>query len=754
MSKEPVSLHAGVHYLVNGSRFLAAGPESDPFLSGAGFTKERPPRPGHGTMAQKVLQSHVRSADADILHLVFDALVSPDNNYVSVLQTVRAAGIERYPLPYILTNCHNSYCAVSGTGNEDDHVFGLDCQKKYGGLFVPRYCAVLHQYVREAVAGTGKMVLGSDSHTRYGALGTLGFGEGGGEVAKQLLGGTYDLRVPEIIAVELTGRPAPGVGPHDISLALIRAVQPKNFVKNKILEFVGPGISSLSMDMRMGIDAMTTEAGGLSSIWCTDETVHAYLHRRGREDEFAFLSPDPFAVYNGLITLDLSLVEPMIALPFHPSAAFPVSQLNADPSPLFSVDAAGRELYGDSFSLSAKYKNGRLMFDQALISGCTGGLFENICAVRDILKGHVLSPVAPGLGINPASAQISAALSRKGIAADLLSSGVVMYPPGCGSCFGVTDIPACGQLSARHVTRNFANREGAQSSRGQHAAVALLDARSIAATVRNGGALTAATELDVSYSAVEESFDPDYYTARVYNGFGHPRPETAVRLGPGISNWPAFASLPEHLVLLVTGVYTEPVTTDDLIPSGEASSLRSNPVRLSEFLLSSRDPAFLDRAHRLQQMLRSGPLSPDLQDAVQKLVERTGCAAENVSVGGMLCALEIGEGSSREQAVSCQRILCGAANLAGEYPTKRYRTNCINWGILPLQCEPMPSLAPGDIFLLPHIAHAIREGKETVELILLHDGAEAVLSACLGKLTADERRILLTGCLINDFAHK
>ena len=750
MSNAAVTLHEGAQYYIRQREFLPG--DASQALAAAGFGPEQIARAADGTMACQVLSAHDQPAGDGIFHLRFDALVSPDNNYVSILQTVRAAGITRYPVPYILTNCHNSYCAVSGTSNEDDHAFGLGCQKKYGGLFVPRYCAVLHQYIRETVAGGGRMVLGSDSHTRYGALGTLGIGEGGGEVAKQLMGVPYDLRAPQVIAIELIGKPAPGVGPHDIALALIGAAQPKNFVKNKILEFVGPGVSALTMDTRLGVDAMTTEAGGLSSIWITDEATERYLTLRGRPEDYRAMAPADLARYDGRVTIDLSLVEPMIALPFHPAVAYPIRALNADRSILEGVDEAGRQLYGAAFSISAKAAGGRLRVDQALISGCTGGLFENICAARDVLRGSVISPTAPNLGINPASMQVSQALSRQGVTQDLLASGAIIYPPGCGSCFGVTDIPANGQLSARHVTRNFAGREGAQKGKGQYAMVALMDARSIAATVRSGGLLTPATDLDVRYTDPEQAYDPDFYRRRVYNGYGDPQPETQVPMGPGISNWPPFTRMSEHLILRVTGVYPGAVTTDDLIPSGEASSLRSNPLRLSEYLMSGRDREFVGRARSLTDMIEGSQPEDDAVAAARAyLTERCGAQADEIALGGLLCAEELGEGSSREQAVSCQRILGGLANLAREYPTKRYRTNCMNWGILPMQCDPLPALQPGDVLALPGIARLLRDGAEGGQLLLLRDGQWTPFAVQWGKLTQEETRALLAGCIINVF---
>jgi len=754
MKNTAIILHDSPYYLLGGSRLLPDDPQAPAILKQAGFKPEDIANAAKGTMARQILDAHNHAKSGSVYQLHFDALASPDNNYVSILQTVRAAGIEQYPVPYILTNCHNSYCAVSGTSNEDDHVFGLGCQKKYGGLFVPKYCAVLHQYIREAVACSGKMVLGSDSHTRYGALGTIGIGEGGGEVAKQLMGVSYNLRSPQVVAIELTGKLSSGVGPHDVALALIGATQPLNFVKNKILEFVGPGIRSLSMDARMGIDAMTTEAGGLSSIWMTDEAVEHYLAQRGRAEDYKPVAPLQLARYDSLVRIDLSSIEPMIALPFHPSVAYTIREVNSDPSILESIDEAGRKLYGEAFSLSGKARSGRLYIDQALVSGCAGGLFENICAVRDVLKDTVISPTAPNLGINPASLQVSTALSRQGVASDLLASGVILYPPGCGSCFGVTDIPANGQLSARHVTRNFSGREGAQKGQKQHAMVALMDARSIAATVRNGGMLTAATELDVKYTNPEELYDAGLYRQRIYNGFGNPKPETEVPLGPGISNWPSFAPMAKHLVLSVTGMYEGAVTTDDLIPSGEASSLRSNPIRLSEYLMSGRDTQLVSRAHALCDMASGKtPVTSEVEHAMAYIEKHFDAKREDIALRGLLCAEELGEGSSREQAVSCQRILGGIANLALEYPTKRYRTNCINWGILPMQCSVMPELKVGDVLILPDIVNKLRSGAEAGELLLLRDGDWISIPVSWGQLTADEIRVLLAGCIINDFCN-
>ena len=749
-----VTLHEGPHFLFHGE-FLPDCPTAREHLAAQGVKAEEIDRADAGSMARRILSAHSECGGGPLYRLRFDALVSPDNNYVSILQTARAAGLTAFPMPYVLTNCHNSYCAVGGTANEDDHRFGLSCAKKYGGIFVPRFRGVLHQYIRETMAGHGKMILGSDSHTRYGALGTLGIGEGGGELVKQLLGRPYDLPRPPVVAVRLTGRLRPGVGPMDAALAFSAAVFKNGFVKNKILEFTGEGIAPMSVETRMGIDVMTTEAGALSSIWQTDERVKAWLSDHGRPEDYAPLSPAPLSRYDALITIDLSQVEPMIALPFHPSNAYPIRTVVENGGDILrALQAEGERLSGAGFQPPRLTKEGRLKVDQALVSGCSGGLFENLCAVRDVLNGYTLPGDGPSLSVNPASLPVSAALGAQGVAADLMQSGVTIYPPGCGCCFGVTDVPASGQFSVRHVTRNYPGREGAQKALGQSACVALMDARSIAVTIRRGGALTAATELDVSYRPLREAYDPEIYPLQVYRGFGHPQPDTPVALGPGIADWPAMDALPEHLVLQVTGAFEGSITTDDLIPSGEASSHRSDPSRIAEYLLIGRDGGYVARAKALRAAARGeAPLPEAVSQAVKRLRQETGAAPQAVGIGGLLCADALGDGSSREQAASSQRVLGGLADLAHEYATKRYRSNLINWGLLPLTAKTVPPLSQGDVLALPSVRKAVASGAETLT-VWPQGRKEAAFEVSLGALTAQEREILLAGCVINQYAGK
>ena len=695
------------------------------------------------TMAYQILQAHNHSGDPQRLKLKFDALVSPDNNYVNILQTVRASGIEKFPLPYVLSNCHHTLCAVGGTINEDDHVYGLDCAKKYGGIFLPPYRGVLHQYMREAWAGCGKMILGSDSHTRYGAVGTMGIGEGGGEVAKQLLGKTYDLAYPQVIAVKLTGAPRPGVGPMDVALALISATFANGFNKNKVLEFIGEGISSLSMEYRMGIDVMTTESAALSSIWCTDEKTREYLASHGREGEYAPLAPGENACYDGLIEIDLSKVECMIALPFHPSNAIPIREFLADPETyLRKIEAEGSKIKGKPFRLDAQRKADGIYVNQALISGCSGGMTENLAAVADILSGFSIPGDGLQLGINPASVPVMQDLVKQGIAGELMLSGATIRPAICGPCFGVTDVPADSQLSIRHVTRNYPNREGSKPGQGQMAAVCLMDARSIAATVRMGGKLTPATDLDVSYRTLTPGFERRIYADQVFDNFGSTDPSLEPAMGPNIADWPAMAPLGRHLLLRVAGSYSGSVTTDELIPSGEASSFRSNPERISGYTMINRDPDYVSRAKTIRSE------SPAV---LETLAQRLGCTGDQITYGSAMCAHQIGDGSSREQAASCQKVLGGFANIAREYATKRYRSNCINWGILPLRTETYPDFPVDSLILIRDIRKTLESGERNVSLELL-DGTGNVLetrAATLDSLTREEADILLSGCLIN-----
>ena len=721
------------------------------------------------TMAYQVLKSHNHSDNMDQLQLKFDALVSPDNNYVNILQTARASGIKKFPVPYVLSNCHHTLCAVGGTINEDDHVFGLGNAKKYGGIFVPPYRAVLHQYMREMMAGGGRMILGSDSHSRYGALGTMGIGEGGGEVAKQLLGRTYDIAYPPVLAVKLTGTPRPGVGPQDVALALIAATFQNNFNKNKVLEFVGDGVFNLSMEYRMGIDVMTTESAALSSIWCTDEKTEEFLAGHGRGDAYRKMQPETGAYYDGLIEIDLSSVECMIALPFHPSNAMPIREFKERmPEVIREVEDAGNKIkgkHGEPFSIQSHMRDGAFYVDQALVSGCSGGLFENIVAMADILKGYGIPGSGLNLGINPASLPVMADLMEQGIAGELAVSGATLRPCICGPCFGVTDVPANNQVSIRHMTRNYPNREGSKPGQGQMACACLMDARSIAATVRNGGKLTAATDLDVEYRTLKHHFDAKIYENQVFNNFEKGDDTVELTMGPNIADWPKMQPLTKHLLLKTAGSYHGSVTTDELIPSGEASSFRSNPEKISEYTMISRDPDYVGRAKAIRSLetkrreqAASGQVRPvqtgdaEFDALLEKLTKTLGCPASDITFGGLMVSDKIGDGSSREQAASCQKVLGGFANLANEYATKRYRSNLINWGLLPLRTEEKLEIPVGSYLLVRDVEQVISECKNTVKVQLLDavtGDVKKEISCTLDTLTEDERKILLSGCLIN-----
>lgn len=720
------------------------------------------------TMAYRILKAHNHSGNMEKLQLRFDALVSPDNNYVSILQTARASGLERFPVPYVLSNCHHTLCAVGGTINEDDHMFGLDNARKYGGIFVPPYRAVLHQYMREIMAGCGKMILGSDSHSRYGVLGTMGIGEGGGEVAKQLLSKTYDIDRPPVIAVKLTGTPRPGVGPQDVALALIGATFKNGFNKNKILEFVGDGIGSLSVEYRMGIDVMTTESAALSSIWCTDELVREYLAMHGREADYHEMRPAGTAYYDGLIEMNLSEVECMMALPYHPSNVVSIREFQSDPEKyLQEVEAKGQEIKGEGsapFHIMEHLKDGVLHVDQALVSGCSGGMFENIAAMADILKGTAVAGDGPSLGINPASQPVYLDLMKKGIASELTVAGATIRPAICGPCFGVTDVPADNQLSIRHTTRNYPNREGSKPGQGQMAAVILMDARSIAATVRNGGILTAATELDVDYRSPAYQFDSDIYKNQVYDNYQKGDASVTLRMGPNIADWPRIDPLRKHLLLRVAGSYEGSVTTDELIPSGDASSYRSNPHKISEYAMISRDKGYVERAKSVRTMDEERKNGQKISDAsgqrvLEALCRELDCAPSDITIGSVMLSNQIGDGSSREQAASCQKVLGGYANLANEYATKRYRSNLINWGILPLltgkTLNEALKIGNGEYLLIRNVREAVEgdTGQVMAERIREKDGQVSGTFACtLGELTADEKQILLDGCLINYYS--
>ena len=707
------------------------------------------------TMAYQILEAHNQGESMEKLQLKFDALVSPDNNYVSILQTAAASGIKKFPVPYVLSNCHNTLCAVGGTINEDDHMFGLDNVKKYGGIFVPPYKAVLHQYMREMMAGCGRMILGSDSHTRYGALGTLAIGEGGGEIARQLLSQTYNINRPQVIAVKLSGKPKKGVGPQDVALTLIGATFQNGFNKNKILEFVGDGVLNLSVEYRMGIDVMTTESAALSSIWWTDEKVHDYLRIHGREEAYKELRPAGTAYYDGCIEIDLSKVECMMALPYHPSHVVSIHEFNKNPEKyLKEVEEAGQKIKGEdkaAFRLMDKIRDGRLHIDQALVSGCSGGLFENIAAMADILEGTVVSGDNEAMGINPASQPVFAELARCGILNKLINSGATIRPSICGPCFGVTDVPANNQLSIRHVTRNYPNREGSKPGGGQMAASILMDARSIAATVRNGGYITAASDLDIEYTEYEYHYDKDYYKKQIFDCYGKADASVEIRKGPNIEDWPKIQAAEKHLLLKVAGKYEGSVTTDDLSPSGDAVAYRSNPTKLATYTMINKDPEFVSRAKAIsgqEQARRDGKkLAAEYETMIKNVCDSLSCDRSEITIGGVLAGTQVGDGSSREQAASSQKILGGYADIAGEFATKRYRSNLINWGILPIVSKETEQLKEGQFLLIRNVKDVIAHAGEDIDIEIL--GTGETITGNIGEMTAEEKEILQSGCLIN-----
>ena len=712
------------------------------------------------TIAYQILRAHDKGGAADKMCIRFDSLISHDITYVGIIQTARASGLERFPVPYVLTNCHNSLCAVGGTINEDDHIFGLSAAKRYGGIYVPANQAVIHQFAREMLSGCGRMVLGSDSHTRYGALGTMGVGEGGPEIVKQLLENTYDVAAPEVVMVYLTGAPRQGVGPHDVALALCGAVYKNGFVKNKVLEFVGPGVAALPMDYRIGIDVMTTETACLSSIWATDERVRDYLTVHGRADAYQALAPEDGALYDSMIEIDLSRVEPMAALPFHPSEAYTIAELQANAGDILrQVEKRAEEQFGGKvqLKLTDKLVNGRLHVDQGVIAGCAGGMYDNIAEAAAILKGHDVGDGYFSLSVYPPSVPVNLRLIRDGVQQQLLESGALFKPCFCGPCFGAGDVPGNNGLSIRHTTRNFPNREGSKPGDGQLSAVVLMDARSIAATARHHGEPTAATEVDYTVPTTGEyAFDGKVYEKRCYSGFGKPDSSVELRFGPNIADWPKIGALSEHLVMELAAVIHDPVTTtDELIPSGETSSYRSNPMKLASFALSRREPAYVSRteAIRAKEARRAGG---DL--SALAMLQNAGIDEEmlkNSSVGSVIFANKPGDGSAREQAASCQRVLGGCANICYEYATKRYRSNCINWGMLPFVIdEGTPfDFDSGDMIFVPHVREKI-VAKESVfpAKVVTKDGKTCELTLRLGALTDDERSILLEGCLMNYYA--
>ncbi|MCI7628663.1 MAG: hydratase, partial [Blautia glucerasea] len=714
------------------------------------------------TIAYSILEAHNTSGNMEKLQIKFDKLTSHDITFVGIIQTARASGLERFPVPYVLTNCHNSLCAVGGTINEDDHMFGLTCAKKYGGVYVPPHQAVIHQFAREMLAACGKMILGSDSHTRYGALGTMAMGEGGPELVKQLLSQTYDINMPGVVAIYLKGTPRPGVGPQDVALAIIGKVFANGYVKNKVMEFVGPGVQNLSADFRIGVDVMTTETTCLSSIWQTDEKIHEFYEIHGRESDYKELKPGAVAYYDGCVEIDLSEIKPMIAMPFHPSNTYTIDELNANLDDILAdvekkalVSLDGKVPY----TLRDKVKDGRLYVDQGIIAGCAGGGFENICAAADILKGSSIGCDAFTLSVYPASTPIYMELAKNGVLASLLETGAVVKTAFCGPCFGAGDTPANNAFSIRHTTRNFPNREGSKIQNGQISSVALMDARSIAATAANKGFLTSAEEYTGGYTGQKYFFDKTIYENRVFDSKGVADPSVEIQFGPNIKDWPEMAPLAENLVLKVVSEIHDPVTTtDELIPSGETSSYRSNPLGLAEFTLSRKDPAYVGRAkevQKAQKAIQAGecPLTalPELKPVMETIQKEFPDAGKgNLGVGSTIFAVKPGDGSAREQAASCQKVLGGWANIANEYATKRYRSNLINWGMLPfLIKEGELPFANGDYLFFPGIQKAVAEKADVITGYVVKESGLQKFEVTLGELTDDEREIILKGCLIN-----
>ncbi len=749
-------------YLINGTQIVEDSHEATAAIKSAtGFdvTKDQAHKE---TMAYGILSSHNTSSNMDHLEIKFDKLVSHDITYVGIIQTARASGLEKFPIPYCLTNCHNSLCAVGGTINEDDHMFGLSCAKKYGGIYVPPHQAVIHQFAREMMAGSGKMILGSDSHTRYGALGTMAMGEGGPELVKQLLNQTYDIAMPGVIAVYLTGTPRKGVGPQDVALAIIGEVFDKGYVKNKIMEFVGPGVANLSMDFRIGVDVMTTETTCLSSIWTTDDKTKEFYEIHGRKEEYKKLNPGQVAYYDGMIEINLDEIKPMIAMPFHPSNTYTIEELNANLMDILDDCEKRAKVSLDGqvdFTLKDKVRNGKLYVDQGIIAGCAGGGFENICAAADILRGASIGPDEFTLSVYPASTPIYMELVKNGAVADLMSTGAIVKTAFCGPCFGAGDTPSNNGFSIRHSTRNFPNREGSKLQNGQIASVALMDARSIAATAANKGYLTAATEVDVEFTNPTYHFDGRIYANRVFDSHGKAEPETEIHFGPNIKDWPKMSALPENLFLQVVSEIHDPVTTtDELIPSGETSSYRSNPLGLAEFTLSRKDPEYVGRAKNIQKAQKAleagecaGEAVPELKAIVHKVKEiYPEVNHDNFGVGSTIFAVKPGDGSAREQAASCQKVLGGWANIANEYATKRYRSNLINWGMLPFVIPqgdlPFKNL---DYIFIPGIKDAVANKADTIKAFVVKEEGLKEFEMTLGELTDDEREIILKGCLIN-----
>ena len=740
-------------YLLNGQKIVPENQADFP------VSKEEAAK---STIAYSILKAHNTSGNMEKLQIKFDKLTSHDITFVGIIQTARASGLEKFPVPYVLTNCHNSLCAVGGTINEDDHMFGLTCAKKYGGVYVPPHQAVIHQFAREMLAAGGKMILGSDSHTRYGALGTMAMGEGGPELVKQLLSQTYDINMPGVVAIYLTGSPRPGVGPQDVALAIIGKVFANGYVKNKVMEFVGPGVANLSADFRIGVDVMTTETTCLSSIWQTDEKIQEFYEIHGRSEDYKELKPGETAYYDGCVEIDLSEIRPMIAMPFHPSNTYTIDELKANLDDILADVEKKAQISLDGkvpYTLRDKVIDGKLYVEQGIIAGCAGGGFENICAAADILKGKSIGADAFTLSVYPASTPIYMELAKNGVLAGLLETGAVVKTAFCGPCFGAGDTPANNAFSIRHTTRNFPNREGSKIQNGQISSVALMDARSIAATAANKGFLTSAEDYTGGYTGQKYFFDKTIYDNRVFDSKGIADPGVEIQFGPNIKDWPEMAALPENLIVKVVSEIHDPVTTtDELIPSGETSSYRSNPLGLAEFTLSRKDPAYVGRAkevQKAQKAIQEGkcpvealPEMKPVMDVIKK--DYPNVSKENLGVGSTIFAVKPGDGSAREQAASCQKVLGGWANIANEYATKRYRSNLINWGMLPFIIDKgeLP-FANGDYLFFPQIRKAVEEKDDVIRGYVV--GAEGLkeFEVALGELTDDEREIILKGCLIN-----
>ncbi|MBR3807921.1 MAG: hydratase [Lachnospiraceae bacterium] len=756
-----IQLLEGGAYLLNGTEIVPDNAEAVQCIkakTGVDTSKEEAAK---NTIAYGILENHNTSGNMEKLKIKFDKLTSHDITFVGIIQTARASGLTKFPIPYVLTNCHNSLCAVGGTINEDDHMYGLTCAKKYGGVYVPPHQAVIHQFAREMLAGGGKMILGSDSHTRYGALGTMAMGEGGPELVKQLLSQTYDINMPGVVGVYMTGTPMKGVGPQDVALAIIGAVFKNGYVKNKVMEFVGPGVANLSADFRIGIDVMTTETTCLSSIWKTDDTIKEFYDIHYRSEEYKELNPGAVAYYDGMILVELDKIKPMIAMPFHPSNTYTIEEVNANLKDVLA-DCEKKALVSldgqVDFSLQDKIRNGKFYVEQGIIAGCAGGGYENICAAADLLRGRSIGADEFTLSVYPASTPIYMELARNGRMADLIATGAIVKTAFCGPCFGAGDTPANNAFSIRHSTRNFPNREGSKLQNGQIASVALMDARSIAATAANKGYLTPATDMDVEYTGPKYHFDKTIYENRVFDSKGVADDSVEIKFGPNIKDWPAMVALTDNLVLKVVSEIHDPVTTtDELIPSGETSSYRSNPIGLAEFTLSRKDPAYVGKAKEVQaeEYARRdgkdlGASLPELNDVLAKIKgEFADVNVENTGIGSTIFAVKPGDGSAREQAASCQKVLGGWANIANEYATKRYRSNLINWGMLPFLIEEgdLP-FANGDYVFVPGIKEAVANKTEVIKAYVVGDSLKE-FDLKLGELTDEERQIILKGCLIN-----